>query len=262
MTHTTHDENGNENKTQYNTTCTVHCSSDERCGGVFMGGAFILAGTAFLLDRLGYLPVEVDSVWSLWPALLVWGGLVNFLLWGRGGSPGWGLGLTAAGALLLADNLGTVDLRWGLIWPALIIAAGVAIVWGTFFHKKSSHGKEKGEISAGRFETNIVMGAREDTVTSREFEGGSISCAMGGLELDLRGAELLGEEATLDVKVVMSGVTLFVPPHWEIVSRCTPVLGGVENKARRPGAPAVEGLPVKRLVITGSIVMGGLEIRL
>ncbi len=260
MTHTMHDENGSENKTRYNTTCAVHCSSDERCGGVFMGGAFILAGTALLLDRLGYLPLEVGSVWSLWPVLMVWGGVVNFLLLGRGGSPGWGLGLTAAGGLLLADNLGYVDLRWALIWPALFIAAGVAIVWGTFFHKKKGHGKEKGEIAAGRFETNIVMGAREDTVTSREFEGGSISCVMGGLDLDLRGAEIRGEEAVLDVKVVMGGVELAVPPHWEIVSRCSPVLGEIENKARRPGMPVEDGRPVKRLVIAGSIVMGGMEI--
>jgi hypothetical protein len=269
MLHTLHDgheENQNHDtkngNTTFTTTCGVTCGGDERTGGVFMGGAFILAGTAFLLQHLGHLPPGITSAWSLWPALLVWGGLVNFLLLGRGGSLCWGVGLLAAGALFGAEKLGYVDVRWGLLWPALIIFAGLAIVWGTFFHKKAPHKKDKGEIDAGRFETNIVMGGREDTVTSREFEGGSISCVMGGLELDLRGAEIKGEEAVLDVKLIMGGIELFVPPHWEIVSRCSPVLGEIENKARKAVAPREEGRPVKRLVIQGTVVMGGMEIHL
>jgi len=262
MFHTTHDEHEENSQNGYKTTCMVTHSGDERCGGVFMGGAFILAGTAFLVEHLGYLPAGVSSAWSLWPALLVWGGLVNFLLLGRGGSPGWGVGLLAAGALLGADKLGYVELQWGLLWPALIIFAGLAIVWGTFFHKKKARQKDGQEIESGRFETDIVMGAREDTVSSRQFEGGRISCVMGGLELDLRDAEIQGEEAVLDVKLIMGGIELYVPPHWEIVSRCSPVLGEIENKARKGASLREDGHPVKRLVIQGTIVMGGMEIRL
>ncbi|MBU1242144.1 cell wall-active antibiotics response protein [Myxococcota bacterium] len=260
--HENHDDNGNHEKSTFTTTCVMNSSGDERCGGVFMGGAFILAGTAFLIEHLGYLPDGIASAWSLWPALLIWGGVVNFLLLGRGGHIGWGVGLLAAGALLGADKLGYVELQWGLLWPALIIAAGLAIVWGTFFSSKKHHKKDGQRIEAGRFETNIVMGGREDTVTSREFEGGAISCVMGSLELDLRDAEIRGEEAVLDVKVIMSGVQLLVPPHWEIVSRCSPVLGEIENKARKAAVPRQDGRPVKRLVIQGTIIMGGMEIRL
>ncbi len=265
MFHTMHDENhenGNHETSTFTTTCAINADGDERTGGVFMGGAFILAGTAFLVEHLGYLPDGIASAWSLWPALLIWGGVVNFLLLGRGGHLGWGLGLLAAGAVFGAEKLGYVELQWGLLWPALIIIAGLAIVWGTFFKKKGRHKKDGSRIETGRFETNIVMGGREDTVTSREFEGGAVSCVMGSLELDLRDAEIRGEEAVLDIKLVMGGITLFVPPHWEIVSRCSPVLGEIDNKARKPAAPREDGRPVKRLILQGTIVMGGMEIRL
>ncbi|PKN46572.1 MAG: hypothetical protein CVU59_05695 [Deltaproteobacteria bacterium HGW-Deltaproteobacteria-17] len=265
MFHTMHDDNhGNDNheKSTFTTTCADNCGSDERTGGVFMGGAFILAGTAFLVEHLGYLPDGIASAWSLWPALLIWGGVVNFLLLGRGGSFCWGVGLLGAGAVFGAENLGYLDLRWGVLWPVLIIVAGFMIVWGTFFSRKKHHKKDGQQIETGRFETNIVMGGREDTVTSREFEGGAVSCVMGSLELDLRDAEIRGEEAVLDIKLVMGGVTLFVPPHWEIVSRCSPVLGEIENKARKAAAPRQEGRPVKRLILQGTIIMSGMEIRL
>lgn len=45
----------------------------ERQGGTFMPILLITVGTAMLLSKLGYL--EIDSVWRLWPIVLIAVGL-------------------------------------------------------------------------------------------------------------------------------------------------------------------------------------------
>ncbi len=238
-----------------------HPACGGRGGGIFMGGAFIIVGAAFLMAQTGHLPPGINSAWDMWPALLLWGGLVNLLRIPWGGSPGCGILLTAVGGAFSADALGYVDLRWELIWPALIILVGLMIFVGTVFGRRSKRRKVQSSVNNARFETDIVMGGGEDEVHTQEFEGGYVSCVMGGLDLDMRAAEIKGDEALMEVRLIMGGLELHVPPHWEVISRCSPVMGAVENKIRRfAGQKEAEGRPPKRLIIDGTVVMGGIEI--
>jgi hypothetical protein len=52
----------------------------------------------------------------------------------------------------------------------------------------------------------------------------------------------------------MGGVEIKVPRDWSISIVGTPTLGGIEDKTIPPMSPG------KRLVIEGSVVMGGVEI--
>ena len=51
---------------------------------------------------------------------------------------------------------------------------------------------------------------------------------MGGCEIDLRHASIDGE-AVIDIFALWGGVELRVPPDWTVVSRVTPILGGVDD---------------------------------
>ena len=65
--------------------------------------------------------------------------------------------------------------------------------------------------------------------------------------------------AVLRVKVIMGGIELYVPDHWTIVITGSPTMGAFENKTRQR-RPA-EDVGAARLVIEGSVVMGGVEIK-
>jgi predicted membrane protein len=84
----------------------------------------------------------------------------------------------------------------------------------------------------------------------------SVVAAMGGVELDLRQAELVGEEPSIRVTVAMGGVQILVPQGVEVDAHdVAAIMGGRDVKVPEapPGAP--------RIRIHGVVVMGGLEVR-
>jgi len=55
--------------------------------------------------------------------------------------------------------------------------------------------------------------------------------------------------------VMWGGIEIKVPEDWVVVNFGTAILGGFENKTRPlPGAS-------KRLVVTGTAIMGGVEVK-
>ena len=79
---------------------------------------------------------------------------------------------------------------------------------------------------------------------------------IGGCEIDLRHASIAeGREAVIDAFALWGGIEIKVPEDWEVVNRGSAFLGGFENKTRPlPGA-------AKRLVVTGTAIMGGVEVK-
>jgi len=95
-------------------------------------------------------------------------------------------------------------------------------------------------------------------ILSKKFKGGEITNILGGTELNLMQADL-DEKCRLEITQVMGGTKLIVPAHWEIKSEVVTFLGSVEDK--RPVNPAMAGEPGKVLILVGTTVMGGIEIR-
>jgi hypothetical protein len=82
------------------------------------------------------------------------------------------------------------------------------------------------------------------------------TAVMGGIQIDLTQAEIVDGEATIDLKVAMGGVEIFVPPGVEVeADGLVSIMGG--HSVRVPDAPAYA--PVIRL--RGFVVMGGVDVR-
>lgn len=229
--------------------------------GLVIGGAFIIMGAALLAGQLGYLGDL--SAWQYWPLILILMGVVKVFN-PKASTPErlFGLLFLVAGGGVLAHYLGYIVLRWSLIWPGLILFLGMVIVVSTLFSSRRKH-KERG---AGKYtstehviESIVVFGGREEKNTSKTFKGGDVVCVFGGCNVDLREAEIEGEEAVIHITAVMGGVEVQVPPHWRPVLKGTPIMGGYEDKTR-PVVGDLEG-PRPKLVIEGVAVMGGVELK-
>ena len=89
---------------------------------------------------------------------------------------------------------------------------------------------------------------------SGTFRGGTTVCWYGGQRLDLRGATLAKEGATLRVRCVFGGLQVLVPESWRVSVRGIPILGGVQDAS---GGPDGEG-PL--LTIDAISVFSGVQI--
>lgn len=94
-------------------------------------------------------------------------------------------------------------------------------------------------------------------VLSKNFYGGKISTYFGGIDIDLSQADIV-ETAYLNVDVAFGGVKLIVPPHWDLKIDVTNIFAGIEDKRMYPQTSTD---PSKVMVIKGSIIFGGLEIK-
>ncbi len=146
--------------------------------------------------------------------------------------------------------------RWKfLLWPVLILIVMqvVAVITGQILRRRYLS-QEADEDSVNAV---AVIGGLEDSVTSKAFKGGYLRAVMGGVELDLREAVIKERPATIEVTVIMGGAEIKVPSEWKVKLDVYQKMAGVEDE-RGQGDLAEEDTP--DLVITGKVVMGGLEI--
>ena len=217
---------------------------------LLVGLIVIAVGVLMTLDNLQV--VDAARYLRFWPAALILLGLVK--IWhsreGMGGSFG-GFIFVVIGAWLLLEQTALVHISFWDMWPALLVAFGIFLVWqGMASPRRRSPGVSNDTISA-----MAVLGGVSRGNNSAAFRGGELTAVMGGCELDLRHAAIDGE-ALVDVFALWGGIEIRVPEDWTVESRITPILGGVDDQTRPPKAASRH-----RLVLRGFVVMAGVEIK-
>lgn len=215
-----------------------------------LGICIILFGLALTLDQLN-VP-HAAFLLKLWPLILLALG-ASKLRQGQGFSTG-GFILVLLGAYLLVANFSPDGIADSL-WPLILVGVGVFLVM------KSVRGRRTPSILPADRDafveaTAVFSGCRRQP-QGQPFKGGDVTAIFGGIELDLRSAEPSPESMVLDVFILFGGGEIRVPPGWVVDIRATSIFGGVGHKIA--DAPAGAGAP--RLIITGSTLFGGLEIR-
>ncbi len=102
-----------------------------------------------------------------------------------------------------------------------------------------------------------VFGGVKRTVVSKNFLGGEITSIFGGAEVDLTHADIRGV-VKIDATNILGGTKLLVPSNWDVQSEMVAIFGGVEDK-RRIQPDLIDRS--KRLILTGTCLLGGLEIK-
>lgn len=218
-------------------------------GSKFWGYVLILLGTGFLLDQMGLVESFGELLTSFWPLILVYIG------W-RASQKGryWGAMLfVGVGLVLLASNLFGWSL-WGILWPTVLIGAGVSMLRGKAPHKWSSG---SGRDDAERVDEVVLFSGLEKELTSQQFRGGKVVCVFGGADLDMSKAKLAKKTVEFEVVCVFGGVEIKAPVDTKVEIEGLPLFGGWEN---RVGAEK-KSAKLRTLKINGVVAFGGVEVR-
>ena len=229
----------------------------KKVGGVFI----IIIGVLFLLRELG---VMIPSWMFTWQMLLI--GIGTMMLVKHSFRHFGGYLLIFIGtAFILRDYCSWYE-HSNLIWPIAIILTGAYIFfkprkpkgpWSSDHHHHHKYTDVNKGGNIDRIQVSSVFGGVEKSVTSKNFQGGQIDAIFGGAEINLSQADFTGV-IEMEVNQIFGGTRLVIPPHWEVKSELTAILGSVEDKRRAPGENGTD--PNKVLIIKGNAIFGGLEI--
>ena len=127
-------------------------------------------------------------------------------------------------------------------------------------HKHANETLQDAEVTfdeSGKIDCRVGLHGEKQIFNEPVFKGGDINVNCGGLELDLRNAELAEGDVSLYVNVHMGGVSIYVPNDWSVDIQSTGFLGGFADK-RNNVAVATSG---RRLIVYVNAFLGGGEIR-
>lgn len=253
--------------------------------GLGFGLVLMLVGVIFLGFNFGIIPEQLRWVIISWPMLLVLIGVIH-LFKTRLFS---GTVLIMIGSFFIIPRF--IDaypsyfpgINGGfahVYWPLLLIAAGIIIILGRIFgpkwgwhdwnadwqhrnydrhqHRRYRHRDYANwNTNATGFSKNSVFGSGDHIVLDPEFKGGEMNAVFGGITLDLRRTNLPEGETLLEINAVFGGITIYLPSDWYVDTHLDAVFGGFQDN-RMPKEPLDK---TRKLIITGSCVFGGGELR-
>ena len=219
---------------------------------LILGLGIIALGVLFLLDNFNI--ASARTILYYWPALLIIVGAAHFFQHRTLVGSTWSLFLIFIGGGMLLDRIYDIEFNFWSFWPVILVFLGASMITQSMGRRRIETGSANPNDDS-TIKTSAIMGGVKKNIVSKDFQGGEMTAIMGGIDLDLREAEIK-DEAVLDISVVMGGVEIKIPEEWHVIMKGFPFMGGFVNHARIP-----KDEHAKRLIIKGTVIMGGVEVR-
>lgn len=215
---------------------------------VILGVVIIAVGLAYVGDVLGLwaLDISFPGWWTLFIiipcALSLFAGGLNIL-----NCVGLFIGilflLTEQG--ILQNNLG-----YRLVFPIIIVAIGVAVLFGRLGSKTEGNSG----VFAGNNGDNYfaVIGSSVPQFAGQPFRGASSFAIFGYIELRLTNA-IVKRDCMVKAFSIFGGTDIYLPENVRLVVYSMPIFGGVENGYVNSASESAPTVYVRALSIFGSI---------
>jgi hypothetical protein len=224
-------------------------------GGIVTGAIIVIVGVLLLLSQLGIL--HFQAVWRFWPLIFVFVGLSKLFEATAPSQRVWGGMLVVIGVLLLAHYFG--HFRYGIdqIWPLFVIGGGLSLLFQNYWTRKSGPFDELD--AGGSLKSVNVFGGSDRKVRDQKFRGGTAFACFGGYQLDFTQSQIEGDTAVLEASAIFGGGEIRVPQSWNVVVEGSGIFGGYEDSTLH--LPPAAGQPLKTLVVRGTAIFGGVEVK-
>jgi len=217
-------------------------------GRTIFGTLLIVIGAGFLLGQMGVWDFgSILGTW--WPLILIFIGVVQLI--SRSAPLIGAVIVIVVGVVFQGLTLGIFPGNsWALVWSALLVIAGLWLLFARGFHPVSSASTDD------MVRVFAIFGASNPRNQSSAFRGGSVTTLFAGADVDLRDAKLAPDGAHLEVTTAFGGAKIIVPDDWYVSVTGLPIFGGWSNKARQTPA---EGASAK-LHVSCFVMFGGIDV--
>lgn len=250
-------------------------SKNDSIIGLLIGFLLIGGGLVYLLYNFGFIEWKVVRIVISFPSIL----LIISLFWIFLKDSFFGfMGLLVSLVFLLSKisryypelinfPYQNISFKYTIL-PILFIIIGISIISKIIAKPKRISSEQNAETNDRMKENgftnrlfsskNVIFGASKNIVIAPIFKGTDINTIFGGAVLDLRKTDIEEGETSIEVNVVFGGVEIYVPSNWEVIINTSNVIGATEDKRFYTDEKAFSN---KKLIIKGSCVFGGIEIK-
>ena len=221
---------------------------------VIWGLILVAVGAVLALNAVGLTHIDVffDGWWTLFLIVPCAAGLFSAKD-KTGNLIGLGIGVIL---LLACQNVIRLDLVWKLIFPVLIVAIGLRLIFKDTFNRKSREAVRKlKEQGIPMREYCATFSGQDLDFTGETFRGAELNAIFGGIKCDLRTA-LIPEDAVIDACSIFGGIDIYVPEDVNVKITSNSIFGGVSNKRKKQKTEG--GVTV---YINGSCIFGGVDVK-
>ncbi len=220
------------------------------------GLLLIAAGVLLLLNNLGVIEPELYRALFSWQMLLI---VLGVWAIGVRNTIG-GVILIGVGAYFMVLKMTPLGSGWTL--PFVFIILGIIVLVHLFRPCRGRCGcgawEAAGETEDGFVSVDNSFASVRHIVLDPVFKGARIRTKFSGTILDLKRTTLAEGETCIDLDLAFSGLELYVPDSWTVVTEPLGLqLAGVEDKRYHPAAADNS----RKLVIRGHMALSGIEIK-
>ena len=260
----------------------------KKANGLFIGLLFIVVGLLYACSALDIFDFSI--FFPGWWTLFIIVPCIYALTRKNEDKTGPVIGL----AIGICFLINAQDISFHIdFWPMAVAVLCLVIGWKLIFPQKNKQHKQveydtaygstndanvngesadtiyTGESSTGSGNTNTshsggyinataIFGGKDIRVDNECFTGADINVIMGAVDLNLRNA-IISEDVYVNVSAVMGGIDIYVPANVRVVTdSCSTVMGGIDVNTSYANFHAADS---PRLIITGSCIMGGIDIK-
>lgn len=226
----------------------------KKFGNVLWGLVLIVLGLIIGGNALGVTDINIffDGWWTLIIIIPCFIGLFK-----ENEKTGNLIGLLIGIALLLAcQDILDFNLVWKLLFPAILVAIGLSIIFkDTIGGKVNKEIKKLNEKKTGENEYCATFSGQDIKFDGEKFKGVDLTAVFGGVECDLRNA-IIEEDAVINTSSIFGGIEIYVPENVKVKVKSSSIFGGVsDNKKHSANAEA------HTIYINATCLFGGVEIK-
>ena len=222
---------------------------------VIVGLLLVIVGVGYVGNVLNLWDFTIffKGWWTMFIILPCIIGLVN-----HGFTMSNFVGLLVGLFLLVMQQTGIQVLR-NLMFPVILVGIGLMIIFKSksFTNKRVIDSKTSGTFNVPSY--TAVFTSKTVVIKGGEvFRGASAASIFGGIELDLRNADIR-DDIVLDVDCVFAGMDIKLPSYVNVESNVSAMFSGTDVK--RKNHDPMEGVKISTVTLTGSCMFAGITVK-
>ncbi len=220
---------------------------------VLWGIVFIALGIVIGLNALDITSINIFFK-GWWTLLIIIPCLIGLFDSKNQSQTGNIIGVVIGVALLLATRgIINFSLVWKMLIPTIFVAIGLSMIFNETIKSKISN-KVKEASKNGLENITATFAEQKVNKDGEEFKGANLDAVFGGVNLDLRKANI-ENEAAIKASSIFGGIEILVPESINVKVKGTPIFGGVSNKS------IYNKENTKTLYIEAFCMFGGIDIK-